>query len=77
MDNREKAKEMRFAIDMMEGSMMRWAGLLEMEEKCDLDESTLDELTLIVPVKWGQLRHVLEALSELTRIINSEEYVVK
>jgi hypothetical protein len=72
-----RAKEMRHAIDMMEGAMMGWDELMDLPENCSLDNSDNPELELEVKITWKHLQRVLGALSECTRIINLEEYVIR
>lgn len=72
----DKAKEMRHAIDMIESAMMGWDELLDLPEKCAMDDSDDDGIELKVGVTWGQLRRVLVALEDCTRIINSQEYLI-
>lgn len=67
-------REMRHSIDMLEGAMMGWSELLDLPESCALDESDSDDIEIEVKVTWGQLRRVLGALEEQTRIINSEYF---
>jgi len=71
---RERAKEMRSAIDALESAMMGWTALLDLPENCSLDKSDSPDLELKVTIVWGQLQRILNALQECTRIINSEEY---
>jgi hypothetical protein len=73
---KQKAKDMRHAIDMMEGAMMGWDELMDMPENCALDENDADDLELEVKITWKHLRRVLSAVSECNRIINSDEYLV-
>ena len=77
MTLKQKAKDMRHAIDMMEGAMMGWDELMDLPENCALDESDSDDLELEVKVTWKHLRRVLSAVGECNRIINSDEYVIK
>lgn len=66
-----RALEMRHAIDMMESAMMGLGDLIEIPEKFD---GVRDDLELRPIITLGQLRQVCNALTELTRIINSEEF---
>jgi hypothetical protein len=69
-----KAKEMRNAIDMIEGALMGFGDLVDLP---DLFEGQRDDLQLHIRVTVGQMRRVCKALEECTRIINDETYVVK
>lgn len=74
-DNR--ALEMRNAIDMMEGALMRWPELMDLPEKWATGggERHRRELGLRdIEGNCGQLYDVYDALAELTRIINSPEF---
>ena len=77
MNLEQKAKQMRHAIDMMESAMMGWDALLDLSEYGALDDDDDADMELKIKVTWGCLRHVLGALSELTRIITSDEYLLR
>jgi hypothetical protein len=66
-----KALVMRNAIDMIEGALMGFGDLVDLP---DVFEGARDDLKLQVPVTLGELRRVCTALTECTRIINSEEF---
>ncbi len=73
MTLQQKAKEMRNAIDALELALMGFGKLVELPELFeDADEGT----ALAMPVTVGQVRRVCTALSECTRIINSDEYLI-
>jgi hypothetical protein len=63
-------REMRNAIDMIEGALMGFGDLVDMPA---LYEGQRDDLQLRVPVTLGEVRRVCTALSECTRIINTDE----
>lgn len=67
----DRAIEMRNAIDHLESEMM---GLGKFVDLPQLFEGTADGVVLSPRLSVGQVRRVCEALSECTRIINSEEY---
>lgn len=73
---REKARDMRNAIDMIEGALMRWPELMDLPEKWG-DPRHHRELGLRdIKGNCGQLYDVYDGLAECTRIINSDEYIV-
>jgi transcriptional regulator with XRE-family HTH domain len=69
----ERAKEMRNAIDAMELAMMGWPELVDLPEKWG-EPRHRSELAVSVPGTAGQVYRICDALEELTRIINSDEY---
>ncbi len=73
-DVTERAREMRHAIDMFEGAMM---GLGDFVDLPELFEAASDDLKINPSMTVGQMRRVCEALAECTRIINSDEYVIR
>jgi hypothetical protein len=66
-----KAKEMRNAIDMIEGALM---GLGDFVELPRIFDGSPDDLQIAPKMTVGQVRRVCSALEECTRIINSDEY---
>jgi hypothetical protein len=75
MTNEEKARDMRSAIDAMELAMMGCPELIELPEKWG-EPRHRPELGARVPMTAGQVYRICDALAELTRIINSDEYLV-
>lgn len=71
-DLRRKAQEMRHAIDMLEGALMGYGDLVDLPEHFD---GSPPALKIKPTVTVEQMRRVCEALSECTRIINSDEYL--
>lgn len=69
-----KAKDMRNAIDMIEGAMM---GLGDFVELPNLFDGATDDVVIAPRMTVGQMRRVCAALSECTRVINSDEYVIR
>lgn len=67
----EKAKDMRNAIDGIEGAMM---GLPDFVELPRIFDGCGDEVKIKTDMTVGQMRRVCTALEECTRIINSSEY---
>jgi hypothetical protein len=74
MTPKQQAKDMRHAIDMLEVALMGMGNLVELPE---LFEDADDGTALAMPVTVGQVRRVCTALAECTRIINSDDYVVR
>lgn len=68
----QRAREMRTAIDLIEGALMRFGELVDLPP---LFEGTRPEVVLTPKVTVGQMRGVCGALEECTRIINSDEYL--
>lgn len=66
-----KAREMRNAIDMIEGALMGAGELIDIPGRF---EESRDDLLVMPKITLGQLRRITRALSECTRIINSSEY---
>lgn len=73
-DPNRKAREMRNAIDMIEGAMMGAGELIDIPGRF---EGARDDLLVMPKITLGQLRRITSALSECTRIINSSEYEVR
>lgn len=71
----QKAKDMRAAIDAMELAMMGFGDLVELPLKWG-EPKHRDDLGVTLKVNCGQVYVVTDALAELTRIINSEEYTL-
>ncbi len=69
----KKPIEMRNAIDQIEGSLMGFGDLIEVEE---LFDGARGDLSVKVTCTVAQLQRVRNALAECTRIINSPEYDV-
>jgi hypothetical protein len=77
VDVSARAIEMRNAIDVMEGALMRWPKLMDLPEKWATHgaERHRRELGLRhIEGNCGQLYDVYDALAELTRIVNSLEF---
>lgn len=72
-DIEQKAREMRHAIDMIEGAMM---GLGDFVELPRIFECCPSDLKIAPKMTVGEMRRVCTALEECTRIINSDEYVI-
>ena len=72
---KQKAKDMRNAIDAMELALMGFGDLVELPRKWG-EPRHRDELGVKLPVNCGQVYRVCDALEELTRIINSPEYTL-
>ena len=70
-DLKRKAREMRHAIDMIEGAMM---GLGDFVELPRIFDGSPDELQIAPKMTVGQMRRVCSSLEECTRIINSNDY---
>ena len=68
---KRKAREMRHAIDMIEGAMMGLGDFVELPRVFD---GSPDELVLAPKMTVAQMRRVCTALEECTRIINSDDY---
>jgi hypothetical protein len=69
-----KAREMRHAIDMLEGALMGFGDLVDLPRKWG-EPKHRDELGVSIPATAGAVYRVCEALEDCTRIINSDEYV--
>ena len=73
-----KAREMHNAIDMMEGAMMGLGTDIptgsDFLRQAELWEAAPDNVIIAPHITVGQLRRVVAATVELTRIINSDEY---
>lgn len=77
MTNYKKmAKNMRSAIDQMEMAMMGWPELIDLPARWGEPRHRL-ELGIKVRGTAAQVYAVTDALKELTRIINSDAYVIK
>lgn len=68
---RQRASEMRTAIDMIEGSLMGFGDLVDLPKLFDGHDG---EVRLKITVTVAEMRRVCTALSECTRIINSEDF---
>lgn len=73
MDDAERLRDMRSAIDAMELAMMGWPELIELPEKWGEPRHRPD-LGVRVPATAEQIYRVCDALAELNRIINSPDY---
>lgn len=76
MTHEQQARDMRSAIDAMELAMMGFGDLVDLPEKWG-EPRHRDDLGVMLPVTAGQVYRVCDALAELTRIINSDDYVVR
>jgi hypothetical protein len=74
MTDKQKAKEMRHAIDMIEGAMMGLGNFVELPR---VFEDVPDHLEIAPKMTVGQMRCVCHALEECTRIVNSDDYVIR
>ncbi len=70
-DLERKAAKMRSAIDMIEGALMGFGDMLEVN---DLFAGARPDLSVKVSVTLAELRRVTSACAECTRIINSDEF---
>lgn len=70
-----RAQQMRDAIDQMELAMMGWPQLLRLPERWG-EPKLRDDIWVRVSAQAGTIYRVCEAVKEMNRIINSEEYVV-
>lgn len=68
-----RMREMRNAIDHIEGALMGW----EVLDLMEIFEDQRDNLILQPKMTVGELRRVCNALKECTRIINSKEYELR
>lgn len=75
MTPKEQARDMRRAIDAMELAMMGFGNLVDLP-RCWGEPRHRGDLGVRLDVTAGQVYRVTDALAELTRIINSDEYVV-
>lgn len=69
---RQKALDMRQALDLLEGSLMRFGDLVDYPDKWG--EPLRRSVSITIRVNAGQIYDVCAALAEATRIVNSEEY---
>ena len=72
-DIMRQAREMRLAIDMIEIALMGFGDLVDLPRKWGEPRHPAD-LRISLPVNAGQVYRVCDALSECTRIINSDDY---
>jgi len=70
----EAALDMRRAIDRMELSMMGAPEIIDLPEKWG-EPRLRDGVTTTITLEAEQVYRICDALSELTRIINSDDYV--
>lgn len=73
--HKEMATEMRRAIDAMEIAMMGLGDFADLPHKWG-EPRHRPELGVSIKATAGQVYRVCDALSELTRIINSPDYVI-
>lgn len=73
MTLKEKAKVMRAAIDRMELALMGMPGLVDLPEQWKEPRHPA-ELGVNVRTNCGEVYRVTDALAELNRIINSDEF---
>lgn len=71
---KRKAREMRHAIDMIEGALMGFGVLVDLPRKWG-EPRHRDELGVSIPTTAGAVYRLCDALEDCTRIINSDEYV--
>jgi len=71
-DPNRKPREMRNAIDMIEGALMGAGELIDIPGRF---EGARDDLLLMPKITLGQLRRIRKALSECTRITASYFFV--
>lgn len=69
----QKALDMRQALDLLEGSLMRFGDLVDYPTKWG-SEPLRRSVSITIRVNAGQIYDVCAALAEATRIVNSEEY---
>jgi hypothetical protein len=69
----DQAQDMFAAIDAIEGALMGAEGF-PIEKFETLWAGTDDEVVLSVRIKVGQMRRIIKALAECTRIVNSDQY---
>lgn len=74
MSLKSKYAELRTAIDMMEGALMRCPEIIDLPEKWGEPRLRGQVGTTIISLTAKQVYDICDALAELTRIINSEEY---
>lgn len=73
MTPEQKLRDMRHAIDMIEGALMGFGDLVDLPQKWG-EPRHRDGLGVTLPVTAGQVYRVCDALAECTRIINSPDY---
>lgn len=71
MSDRQKAEQMRHAIDQIELALM---GLGDFVDLPHIFDGGVDDIILSSKLKLGDVRRVCNALRECTRIINSSEF---
>lgn len=76
MDDRQKAKEMRDAIDHIEGALMGFGCLADLPEAWG-EPRHRGDIAVTIKVTTEQVYRVCDALAELNRIINDDEYRVE
>jgi len=73
MTLREKAQAMRHAIDMMEGALMGAESLTGLPEKWG-EPRHRPEIMVSPAMTAGEVYRIYDAMTELTRIINSPDF---
>ena len=73
MTLKEKARDMRNAINDMELALMGAPELIDLPERWG-EPRFMDHIYTTINIKASQVYRIGDALSELTRIINSPEY---
>jgi hypothetical protein len=76
MKNSKKIREMRNAIDNIEGALMG-CDKINFEELHDLFRDTNPEVEMRLTVTLGQFIRLCDALAECNRIINSDEFTLE
>ena len=72
---KQKAKDMRNAIDRMELALMGFGDLVELPRRWG-EPRMGNHVRPLLELNAGQVYEVCDALEELTRIINSNEYII-
>lgn len=72
----EQARDMRSAIDAMELALMGWPDLIDLPERWGEPRHRPD-LKVSIPGTAETVYRICDALAELTRIINSNEYAAR
>lgn len=76
MTLKEKARDMRNAIDAMDLALHGWPELIDLPEKWGEPRHRPD-LGVKVPGTTAQVYQICDALAEINRIINSDEYLIE
>lgn len=75
MSPEQKAKDMRSAIDAMELAMMDLPEMIELPQRWG-EPRFGDHVIAHIYIPASKVYRICDALEELTRIINSDEYAV-